>query len=196
VEEGVRGVRPRATKRRQGVDFLVKGQPREVLARGEAHMLRQGFTVRAIASTETTRVFNAPAGALGLLDELAEGVLTHDATVQFVASAEGENHTLLTVTSARQKLQHRAEQVVIAELSGEPLDGETATPGISAEPVYKKRSMSTECLVFDDRVEMRSDSGASEVMRFSDIKEVRTGWGRLRASPRSSLRDTTAGSWK
>ena len=62
-------------------------------------------------------------------------------------------------------------------VSPEPL----STEQVPEEPVYERRTMNTVCAVFGDRVELRSGLGAPEVMRASDIKEVRAGWGRLRA---------------
>ena len=172
------------------MDFMVIGEPRDVLSRTEVYIVGRGFEPTA-NSTETTRLYTQKnIGCLGCLAavvtlgiSLLFNILGEGQWIQCVAYGEGEGRTRLIVTSNKADLQREMNEWVLRELGGAPLDasGAPVAGPASVTPVYTKSTTTGEWLVFDDRVEIRSSQGPAQVIRSSDIKEVRTEWGRMRA---------------
>jgi hypothetical protein len=168
------------------INFLVPGQPEDVLSRLEVPMTRRGFGINSIASGERTKLYN------GFRQPSIFAELTGwDTRVTLLASEEGEGQTRLSALFSAAAYVEPIRQAVIDDLGGTPLDEEAAASdeAPSAPPVYKKGGVNVVCRVFDDRIEVQTGSGAAEIMRLSEIKEVRTGWGRLRAFAKVVVED-------
>lgn len=100
------------------MDFLVEGEPKEVLNKAERHMLfRAGLTATGVsARTPTTLTVSEPYGCVTFVF----GPLVDVGRVVFLVEAVGEGRTRLTVRANKQRLRELVQHWVTEELGGVP----------------------------------------------------------------------------
>jgi hypothetical protein len=74
-------------------------------------------------------------------------------------------------------LQREVNGWIVQELGGTPWAADA--PVADTDPLFEQTSLHAKCTVFADRVEVQPNGGPVQVMRASEIKEVRTEWGRM-----------------
>jgi hypothetical protein len=176
------------------MEYIVSATPEECLNRASSYLLAHGYSIDNRTENSATfsrnpefkfSAFDACLWAILILISVgfavvlalllvALGIWKWKATVMAVPAPDGQ--TRLTVGGSNPKVEDTLK-AWIAEEFREEQAGRRA----GSEAVYTKQSTDAECLVFGDRIEVRGSSGVTEVMEASDIKEVRTGWGRMHA---------------